>query len=83
MIDSRASRKRKAPINRAAEAPGRSPSDFMLDVDCREAESVLLDRCHFTLSEKAFQGFTRILDSPPNDNPGLRRLLRTTAPWDK
>ena len=43
-INLRASRKQKALIDRAADALGRSRSDFMLDTACREAEAVLLDR---------------------------------------
>ena len=82
-INLRASRKQKLLIDRAAEALGRSRSDFMLDTACREAESVLLDRRYFVLSEEAFKQFTRILDSPPKDNPRLRRLLQTKAPWDR
>src|ERR1700743_3244538 len=39
-----ASRKQKALIDQAAEALGRTRSDFMLDTVCREAEAVLLDR---------------------------------------
>ncbi len=82
-INLRASRNQKVLIDRAAEALGRSRSDFMLDTACREAESVLLDRRYFTLSEEAFKRFTRMLDSPPKDNPRLRRLLQTRAPWDR
>lgn len=82
-INLRASRKQKVLIDRAAEALGRSRSDFMLDTACREAESVLLDRRYFLLSEEAFKRFTRILDSPPKDNPRLRRLLQAKAPWDR
>src|SRR5260370_31713956 len=82
-INLRASRKQKVLIDRAAEALGRSRSDFMLDTACREAESVLLDRRYFTLSEDAFKRFTKMLDSPPKDNAKLRRLLQTKAPWDR
>ena len=82
-INLRASRKQKVLIDRAAEALGRSRSDFMLDTACREAESVLLDRRYFALSEEAFKRFSRILDHPPKDNPRLRRLLQTKAPWDR
>lgn len=78
-----ASRRQKLLIDRAAEALGRSRSDFMLSTACREAESVLLDRCYFALSDEAFKRFTSILDNPPKDNPGLRRLLQTKAPWDR
>lgn len=48
-----------------------------------KAETVLLDRLHFTLSEEAFKRFTAMLDKPPEDNPKLRRLLLTKAPWDR
>ena len=82
-INLRASRRQKVLIDRAAEALGRSRSDFMLDTACREAESVILDRRYFSLSEDQFRRFMAILDTPPKDNPKLRRLLQTTAPWDR
>jgi uncharacterized protein (DUF1778 family) len=82
-INLRASRKQKVLIDRAAEALGRSRSDFMLDSACREAESVLLDWRYFSLSEDDFRKFTALLDRAPKDNPKLRRLLHTKAPWDR
>jgi uncharacterized protein (DUF1778 family) len=82
-INLRASQRQKLLIDRAAEALGRSRSDFMLETACREAESVLLDRRYFFLSEDEFKKFAAMLDSPPRDNPRLRRLLRTKAPWDR
>jgi uncharacterized protein (DUF1778 family) len=82
-INLRASRRQKALIDQAAEALGRSRSDFMLDTVCREAEAVLLDRRYFTLTGDAFKRFTAMLDKPPKDNPKLRRLLETKAPWER
>jgi uncharacterized protein (DUF1778 family) len=82
-INLRVSRRQKVLIDRAAEALGRSRSDFMLDTACREAESVILDRRYFSLSEDQFRRFMAILDTPPKDNPKLRRLLQTKAPWDR
>ena len=82
-INLRATQKQKALIDRAAEALGRSRSDFMLDTACREAEAVLLDRRYFVLSEDDFRKFTAMLDRPPKDNARLRRLLQTKAPWDR
>jgi uncharacterized protein (DUF1778 family) len=78
----RARREQRLLIDRAAEALGRSRSDFMLSTACREAESVLRDRCYSALSGEAFKRFISILDGPPKDNPRLRRLLQTKAPWD-
>jgi uncharacterized protein (DUF1778 family) len=81
-INLRATRKQKALIDHAADALGRSRSDFMLDTVCREAESILLDRRYFVLSEEAFRKFAAMLDKPPRDNPRLRRLLESKAPWE-
>src|SRR5579863_1105925 len=82
-INLRASQRQKLLIDRAADALGRTRSDFMLDTACREAESVLLDRRYFTLSEVEFRTFVAMLDRPPGDNPRLRRLLQTRPPWDR
>ena len=81
-INLRASTRQKLLIDRAAELQGRSRSDFMLDTACREAESVLLDRRYFMLSDEAFKRFNQMLDNPQKDNPGLRRLLNAKAPWE-
>ena len=80
-INLRASQKQKVLIDRAAEALGRSRSDFMLETACREAKSVLLDRRYFALSEDAWKRFMTMLDKSPRNNPRLRRLLQTKAPW--
>ncbi len=82
-INLRASRQQKTLIDQAAAALGRSRSDFMLDTACREAEAVLLDRRYFVLSDEAFERFTAMLDEPPGENPKLRRLLETKAPWER
>ena len=82
-INLRVNRGQKALIDRAAQALGRSRSDFMLEIACREAESVLLDRRYFALREAEFERFGAMLDKPPAANPRLARLLRTRAPWDR
>ncbi len=79
-INVHASRQQRATIDRAAEVLGKSRPDFMLDAACPEAESGLLDRSGFALSEKSFKRVARILDNPTHDNPKLRRLLETKAP---
>ncbi len=81
-INLRASTKQKTLIDQAAEALGRTRSDFMLDTVCREAESILLDRRYFVLSDPAFRRFSAMLDKPPKNNIKLRRLLETKAPWE-
>jgi len=82
-INLRVSRGQKSLIDRAAHALGRNRSDFMLETACREAESVLLDRRYFALTDEEFRRFTAMLDKPPASNPRLARLLKTRAPRDK
>lgn len=82
-VNLRVSQRQRHLIDRAAEALGRSRTDFMLDTACREAESVLLDRRYFSLSGPAFKAFAALLDALPAENPKLRRLLETRAPWDQ
>lgn len=82
-INLRVTRSQKTLIDRAATALGRNRSDFMLDAACHEAESVLLDRRYFVLSEAEFKRFVSVLDKPPAPNPRLERLLRAKAPWNR
>jgi len=70
-------------IDRAAEALGKNRSAFMLDAARREATAVLLDQRLFLLDDQAYRRFTAALDAPPTENPRLRRLLRTRAPWER
>ena len=79
----RVSLSQKSLIDRAANALGRSRSDFMLDAACRAAESALLDRVYFQMNDTDFKRFMDMLDNPPPSNPGLARLMGTKAPWDK
>jgi uncharacterized protein (DUF1778 family) len=46
-------------------------------------DAVLLDRRFFPLDEKAFKRFGAALAKPPGDNPKLRRLLASKAPWGR
>lgn len=71
----------QALIDRAAEACGQTRSDFMLQAARREAEHVLLDRRMFLLDEQAYRDFVERLDTPPQQNDKLRRLLASKAPW--
>ena len=82
-INLRADERKRALIDRAAETVGKNRSEFMLDAACREATSVLLDQRFFMLDEKVFKRFTAALDKSPADNPRLRRLLRSKAPWER
>ena len=82
-INLRISERQRALIDRAAQALGRSRSEFMLDAASREAIAVLLDRRVFMLDGPAFKQFVAALDKPPTETARLRRLLAAKAPWDQ
>jgi len=68
-------------IDRAAERLNRSRSEFMTEVACREAESVLLDQVFFQVDAPTFDAFRTLLDNAPDRNEGLARLFATRPPW--
>lgn len=70
-------------IDQAAELLGKSRSDFMLETACREAEDILLDQRLFNLDAETFEKFQTLLDKPPSENPKLRKLMATPAPWEQ
>ena len=82
-INLRADEHRRALIDRAAHTVGKNRSEFMLDVTYREATAVLLDQRFFVPDEETFKRFTAALDRAPTENPRLRRLLTTRAPWER
>jgi uncharacterized protein (DUF1778 family) len=78
----RVDERQKALIDRAAEAQGATRSEFILDAATREATSILLDRLYFRVDPRTFKQFAAALDKMPMDNPRLRKLLATKAPWE-
>jgi len=68
-------------IDYAATLLGKNRSDFMLEAACDKAQAVVLDQVFFSLNTDKFQQFTAMLDAPPNQNPGLERLMAVTTPW--
>jgi uncharacterized protein (DUF1778 family) len=70
-------------IDRAAKAVGKNRTEFIIAAAHREAEAVLMNQRLFMLDGEAFEAFNAALDQPPQENPELRRLLETPAPWDK
>ena len=68
-------------IDYAANLLGKNRSDFMLEAACDRAQAVVLDQTFFNLDAEKFDEFTRLLDAPPAQNPGLERLMAVKAPW--
>jgi len=82
-INIRAKQVQRDLIDKAAAALHKNRSDFMLEVACREAENVLLDKRLFHLDTDAFASFQAALNAPVPDNPALQKLLAGKAPWGK
>lgn len=69
-------------IDHAASLLGKNRSDFMLEAACDRARAVVLDQVFFTLDAEKFRQFNKMLDAPPEPNPGLERLMAVQAPWE-
>jgi len=81
-INIRAQQNQRDLIDRAAQAQGKSRSDFMLESACQKAQDVLLDQAFFLLDETKYREFLAQLDAEPVLNEKLQALLTTPAPWE-
>ncbi len=70
-------------IDEAARLLGKNRSDFMLEAACDRAQAVILDRVFFQLDAKTFKQFTALLDAPPANKAGLKRLKAVKPPWKR
>ena len=82
-INIRATARQRDMIDRAAEAAGKSRSDFMLEISCRAAEQTLLDQRFFAVDDEAWRRLNQMLDAPALPNERLRKLLRAKSPWER
>ncbi|MGH1392584.1 MAG: DUF1778 domain-containing protein [Trichormus sp.] len=82
VINIRVQEQQRDLIDYAASILGKSRSDFMLEVACREAKNIICNHTFFTLDEEKYQEFLAILDSPPQADEELRKFLKTKSPWD-
>lgn len=62
-------------VREAAETTDRTLTDFVIGAAVVEAERVLADRTQFVLDSEEWNRFVELLDRPPQDNPGLKRLF--------
>jgi len=73
----------RALIDRAAEAGGKTRTDFVLEAVRRAAEDTLLDRALYMVGPDAHAAFLAALDAPAKPNEQLRRTMRAPAPWSQ
>lgn len=70
-------------IDRAAQAQGKSRSEFMLEAAREKARLVLVDQTFFQLDARAFKRFTELLDAPVGPSAKIASLLKRKPPWRK
>lgn len=70
-------------IRRAADAEGRSITEFTVAAAVAHAEDVLADRRIFSVDEASWQEFQAILDRPVSSKPNLAKLLSETSIFDE
>jgi len=82
-INIRALASQRTLIDKAATLLHKSRSDFMLDSACQEAINVLLDQRLFFVDEETYKAFLSLLETPVDENQGLKSLLKRKSPWEK
>jgi uncharacterized protein (DUF1778 family) len=80
-INLRVREETRALIDRAAQAQGRSRSDFMIEASRRAAEDAILDQAAILTDQAGYDRFLEILDAPAESNEELQAILRAPPPW--
>jgi uncharacterized protein (DUF1778 family) len=70
-------------IDRAAQAMGKTRTDFILEAAKKAAEDAVLDRALLQVGPEAYAEFLARLEAPPRPSKRLRRTMTTSAPWDR
>jgi uncharacterized protein (DUF1778 family) len=81
-VDLRMTPTAKRTLQRAAAVTNKTVSEFLLDSSLNAAFDMLADRRVFQLDAAQWAAFITALDTPPSDNPRLRRLMALKPPWD-
>lgn len=70
-------------IDHAAQAAGKTRTDFIIESARQRAIDALLEQRLFPLAEDQYAAFLEALDAPPAPNEKLKRLIASPAPWEK
>lgn len=72
----------RALIDRAANARGKSRSEFMIEAARKAAEDTLLEQSLVCVDGPTYAHFLAVLDQPPS-GAGYDRLMAAGKPWSK
>lgn len=81
VVNVRMARQTRDLIDEAAEAVGKTRSEFMVESARTHAIDVLLDKRLFSLGTERYDAYLKALDAPPAPNGKLKRLLKSKSPW--
>src|SRR5690606_7616105 len=70
-------------IDRAAQAQGKTRTDFILEASTEVARRVLLDQVFFQVDEERMKAFHAVMDLPIAHNEAVQSLLAKPPPWDR
>jgi len=70
-------------IDRAAQATGKTRTEFMVESAFRAAEDALSDQRAFFADAEHYWQFSKALDAPAQSSKMLKALLFRKAPWEK
>lgn len=82
-VDLRMTPDAKRTLQRAASISHKTLTEFLVDAGLNAAFDALADRRVFQLDAKRWNEFQQALDTPPKDNPGLRKLLTRKPVWER
>ena len=68
-------------IRHVANMQNKTMSGFVRDSALKEAQEVLWNQVHFTLSPEKWDAFTAVLDAPVQPNRRLQHLLARKPVW--
>lgn len=69
-------------VREAARAADTTLTDFVVGAVVVEAERVLADRRRFVLDAASWDRFVEVLDRPPREAPGLKKLFAKPDVFD-
>ena len=78
-LNIRATSKQERLIRLGAEQRGVTITDFILESACQYAEHALADRRVFEIGQKDWEAFMQALEKPPQEKPGLRKLMSSPS----
>ncbi|EAN0547532.1 DUF1778 domain-containing protein [Salmonella enterica] len=81
-LNLRAKESQRALIDAAADILHKSLTDFILEIACKAAEDVILDRRVFNFNDEQYAEFIDMIDAPVADDPVIEKLLARKPQWD-